>query len=375
MHLAERARDHAVAAHGVKQAGGRGLRVHDVRDAHGHDVHDEQQLVEDGAAAGQSGVEEAHFGVDVLPVGLDERGNVGLRDEHDDHDAQSDDDALADGLFGLLGFLSERGHTVEAEERQARDGASRRDEVHIDLAGLVDRVHGELAGAATTQDEVRAQGDESDDREDLDCEDDPVDALLHGDASDVDDCVERHEHEDPQIPGASRDERYTPVRHHNQKKRGDEDVVQKDQPAGNEADMGVDAALHIGVHGARDGEALRHVHVAHCGEADGDEADDVHQRGHTAGFLLNLTVNRLRRDDNHEQHAVENDVFQRKAAAQLLLVAEGLDSSAFCGDFLLCHFPSFHYLDRKTSITQSQKRYPALSNRIDFSTIKQWIVH
>ena len=41
-------------------------------------------------------------------------------------------------------------YAVEAEERQACDGAGRRDEVHIDLAGLVNRVHGELAGAAAT---------------------------------------------------------------------------------------------------------------------------------------------------------------------------------------------------------------------------------
>ena len=80
----------------------------------GLNIDDEHDLVEDRASHQQNRVEEAHIGVGVRPVWLHDGGDVGLRNEHDDDGAQGDQDATANVLLGLAGFLGERGHAVEA---------------------------------------------------------------------------------------------------------------------------------------------------------------------------------------------------------------------------------------------------------------------
>ena len=81
---------------------------------------------------------------------------------------------------------------------------------------------------------------------------------------------------------------------HDQQKRGHQDVVQQDEPTGHEAHMRVDGALHVGVHRARDGELAGHRGVAQGCEADGNESDDVHERGQTTGINLQRAPDGLR---------------------------------------------------------------------------------
>ena len=325
MHLAEHAGQHAVAAHGEQQARGGDLGVHDVGDADGHDVDHQHEVLQQQAAGGVASIEEAHIGIGVRPVGQNEGGHVGLGHEHDDHDAQRDEDALADVLLGTMGLLSQGGHAVEAEEGQAGQGDGRCHEVEVHLTGLVERLGGELTVAAAAGDVHAAHGDEHDERHDLHGEDDPVHTLRHGDAAHVHVGVEGDEHQHPQPPGRAGHERGAPVGHHDQQKRGNQDVVQQNEPAGHEAHVGVDGALHIGVHRAGDGKLVGHRRVAQGREADGDKADDVHERRQAAGIDLQRAPDGLRRDEHHEQNAVENDVVELQPAAQLLLVAEGLD--------------------------------------------------
>ena len=335
MHLAEHAGQHTVAAHGEQQTRRGDLGVHDVGDADGDDVDDQHEVLQQQTAGSVAGVEEAHVGIGVRPVGKDESGHISLSHEHDDHDAQSDEDALADVLLGLVGFLGQGGHAVETEERQAGQGYGRGHKVEVDLSGLVERLGGELAVAAATGDIHAAHSDEHDERQDLHGEDDPVNALRHGDAAHVHKRVESDEHDHPKPPRRAGHEGGSPVGDHDQQKRGHQDVVQQDEPTGHEAHMRVDGALHVGVHRARDGELAGHRGVAQGCEADGNESDDVHERGQATGINLQRSPDGLRCDEHHEQNAVQNDVVKLKAAPQLLLVAERLDVLAEADSRLL----------------------------------------
>ena len=178
--------------------------------------------------------------------------------------------------------LGERGHAVEAEKRERGQRDAGGDEVSVDLAFLVNRVEDEGASAATAQNEVAAERDERDNGQRLDDEDDPVNAAAHLDAANIHECVKCDEHHGPQPCRAVGNQSGAPIHDHDDQQGRNQDVVQKNQPAGDEADMRVDAALHVGVYGARNGESTGHAHVAHGGEHDCHEADDVHQRRHTA---------------------------------------------------------------------------------------------
>lgn len=217
-------------------------------------------------------------------------------------------DALADVLLRLVRFLGQRGHAVEAQERKRRDGDARRHEVRVHLTRLVDRVEDEAARAAAAQHEVGAKSDERDHGHNLDDEDDPVNAAAHLNAANVDERVERDERHSPQPGRAARHQRHAPVHHHDDEQGGNQHVVEQDQPARHEAHVRVDAALHVGVHRTRNGEPLAHAHVAHSREQNGHEADDVHQRRHAVAVLLDGAENGLRRDNHHEQDAVQYHV-------------------------------------------------------------------
>ena len=196
---------------------------------------------------------------------------------------------------------------------------------------------------------------------DLDGEDDPVNAAAHLDAADVHERVERDEDHGPQPRRAVGDQRGAPVHDHDDEQGRDQDVVQQDQPAGDEADVRVDAALHVGVHGAGDREATGHAHVAHGGEHDGHEADDVDQRRHAVAVQLDGAEDGLRGDDDHEQDAVHHHVPKAHPAAQLLLVAELLDvvpGVTLRRSFLLCHFPFLSFLRGKQALRRARSAIP-----------------
>ena len=108
-----------------------------------------------------------------------------------------------------------------------------------------------------------------------------------------------------------------PVGDHDVEQRRRDDVIEQDEPAGDKADVRVDAALHVTR--SRRWKARRHAHVAERREADGNEADDVDERRHAHGLLADQAPNGLRRDDDHEQHTVEHDVFQAELAVEFLL--------------------------------------------------------
>ena len=261
------------------------------------------------------------------PIRLDERGQVGLNGEAHDDDAQGDHDAATDVLLGLAGFLGQRGNAVEAQEVQRSNGDASSDEGGGDYLRLPDRIHIELAGTAAAHDEVAAQSHKRNHGHDLNRENDEVYAARHGNAADVHERVERHEHDDPQPPRAARNQHDAPVCDHGVKQCGGDAVIQQDHPAGHKAHMGVQAALHVRVYRACNGETLAHAHVAQCREADGHEANEVHQGGHAQTLLLHQAPDRMRGDDDHKQHTVQNDVPQTEAAMQLLLVAELLKRS------------------------------------------------
>ncbi len=76
MHLAEQAGDagqHVVAGHAVQHAGGGGLGVHGIGDAHGQDVDHQQDLAEPVTGGELGSVEKkAVSGVHLAHVGLDD---------------------------------------------------------------------------------------------------------------------------------------------------------------------------------------------------------------------------------------------------------------------------------------------------------------
>ena len=173
--------------------------------------------------------------------------------------------------------------------------------MEVDLSGLVERLGGELAVAAAAGDIHAAHSDEHDERQDLHGEDDPVNAFRHGDAAHVHKRVESDEHDHPKPPRRAGHEGGSPVGDHDQQKRGHQDVVQQDEPTGHEAHMRVDGALHVGVHRTRDGKLAGHRGVAQGREADGNESDDVHERGQATGINLQRSPDGLRCDEHHEQ--------------------------------------------------------------------------
>ena len=307
MDFAEDARNHTVAAHGVQQTGRCQLRVHDVGDADGDDVYHQHERVEALAAHDHDRIEKAHVRVSIGPVGLHGCSNVGLRHEYHDDEAQCDDDALANVLFGLARFLGEGGYSIETQERERRQRNARSDELRGHFAFLVQRGDGESFSAAIGE-EVATKGDEDDQRNDLDDEDDPVHTSIQLDATDVHKRIERDKDDAPQPCRAIGDERHTPVHHHDDEQAGNQNVIQENEPACDKAHMGVDAALHVRVYGARNGEALGHAHVAHRGEDDGHEADDIHQRRHAMAVQLDAAEDGLWGDDYHEENAVQNNV-------------------------------------------------------------------
>ncbi len=87
---------------------------------------DEHDLHEDVTADELHAVEEGVVRmllVPARPVGLHERGEVGLGDEHDDDDAEGDHDAAADVLLGLVRLFGQRrDDAVETEEVERGDG-------------------------------------------------------------------------------------------------------------------------------------------------------------------------------------------------------------------------------------------------------------
>ena len=57
------------------------------------------------------------LGAPALPIGLHQGGDVGLGHEAHDDDAERDQNAAADVLLGLVGFLGQGGDAVEADRR------------------------------------------------------------------------------------------------------------------------------------------------------------------------------------------------------------------------------------------------------------------
>ena len=127
--------------------------------------------------------------------------------------------------------------------------------------------------------------------------------------------------------------------------------------------MGIDAALHIGIHRPRDGKAIAHPHIAQGREADGDEADDVDERGHALGLEVHQTVNGMRGDDDHEEHAVQDDVAQSQPSFQFLLVAELLDARS-CAD-------GFAVLRHANPPPMPMALWDALGNRFETNVLPE----
>ena len=100
-----------------------------------------------------------------------------------------------------------------------------------------------------------------------------------------------------------------------------------------------------------------------------DEADDVDQRGHTAGLLAHQTPDRLRCDDDHEQNAVQDDVAQAKLALELLLVAKLLERFALRSGVLLSTHAETSLL-RQTGTTLHLLIFYAKYTRADASYSK-----
>ena len=229
----------------------------------------------------------------------------------------------ADGHFGAVGLFGQGGDAVKAQEGEAGDGAGQADELQVHLAGAVQGIHDQLAGAAAfTEDIVEAEADEQGQDHSFHIEHDPVGTRGIGDAADVDEGIDAHEDDDPQPAGRCREKFHTPVGGHQIEQGGHEHIVQQDEPAGDEAHMVVQAALHIGVDRTRDGEAVTHLHVAQRREEHGADAHEVDEGRHHVAVFGNVAIDGHGGDDDHEQHTVNEDVLEAEFALQLLAVAK-----------------------------------------------------
>ncbi|MCY1531585.1 hypothetical protein D9M68_668150 [compost metagenome] len=108
--------------------------------------------------------------------------------------------------------------------------------------------------------------------------------------------------------------------------RWDQQVVEQQHPAGDEADVGVDAALGVGVHRACDGEGAGHGAVAERGEEHRDHAHQIGHGDHAMGVRVDPAVNAEGGDGDHEDHAVDHKVAEGETTAELLFVSELFNS-------------------------------------------------
>ena len=222
-----------------------------------------------------------------------------------------------------MGLFGQGGDAVKAQEGETGDGAGQADELQVHLAGAVQGIHDQLAGAAAfTKDIVEAKADEQGQDHGFHIEHDPVGTRGIGDAADVDEGVDAHEHDDPHPAGRGGEELHTPVGGHQIEQGGHEHIVQQDEPAGDEAHMVVQAALHIGVDRARDGEAVTHLHVAQGREEHGADAHKVDKGRHHVAVFGNVAIDGHGGDDHHEQHTVNKYVLEAEFSFQLLAVAK-----------------------------------------------------
>jgi hypothetical protein len=87
-----------------------------------------------------------------------------------------------------------------------------------------------------------------------------------------------------------------------------EDVVEKDHPAGQEADRWSDAAPGVAVDRAGHRERADHLGVRQRGEHHRHHADHVRQGDHAAGSVVDAAEDSERCDRHHEDEPVDQQV-------------------------------------------------------------------
>jgi hypothetical protein len=150
----------------------------------------------------------------------------------------------------------------------------------------------------------------------------PVDQRGERDPDVVDHRVHGQEHHDPDPLGqVGENPGHRLGREHAEQGR-DQQVVQQDRPAGQEADVLVEPAPDVGVDGAGHREGLRHLRVGDRGEDHRDQADQVDQRRHALGLVVHRSEDRPWGDRHHEDQAVDDQVRGGQRPPELLAVAE-----------------------------------------------------
>ena len=86
----------------------------------------------------------------------------------------------------------------------------------------------------------------------------------------------------------------------------------------------MDAASHVGEHGSGKRDGLGHLRVGQGGEDHRNQADEVNQRHHALGGVVDGAKDGPWRDGHHEDQAVNQKVGGGNGAAEFLLVAQGL---------------------------------------------------
>lgn len=256
-----RRRQQPVAAHGKQHPAARGLCVQGIGDAHGKDIHHQQYDAEPVADGDGAGVEQGGGGIVLVVVGLHEADDVGLEEEHRADDDQRDQDGAAHVLLWLGNFFGQSADPVKAGEVQGRNGAGRSNEGQVDLVRLIDGRHGQFPGPSAAEHILEAADHNDQDDADFNDKEKHIHAGRGLNAFYVDGRVHGDEHEDPDPARNLRDEALAPVADKDVQQAGDKNIVEQDEPPGEEPHMRVHAALYVRVHAPGDGEPFRHLDV------------------------------------------------------------------------------------------------------------------
>ena len=329
MHLGEGTGQQPVTAHGEQHTAARGLCVQGVGDAHGKDVHHKQHDAEPVADGDGAGVEQGRGSIELIVIRFNKADDVGLEEEHRTDDDQRDQDGAAHVFLRFGNLLCQRADAVKTGKVQGRNGAGRGNEGQVDLVRLIDGRHGQLSGPSAAEHVLEAADHDDQDDADFNDEEEHVHAGRGLNALYVDSRVHGDEDENPDPARDLRDEALAPVADKDVQQAGNKNIVEQDEPPGEEAHMRVHAALHVRVHAPGDGEAFRHLDVGQRRKEHGAEAYQIHERRHALRIPVHVSEDTVRGDNDHEQQAVDGQIPQAQGTVQFLLVPELFDGPFF----------------------------------------------
>ncbi len=265
----------AVAAHAVEEAGDAGLGGE--RGAEVGDDEDGGHGAEEPATADDaSDVHVGGFDIgEVVEGGMNALGEVDLEAAEDTGEDADEDGGEEDVALGVLDFFRKGADAVEAAVGEGGEGGSGGEAGPVEGLGIVEGLDGEEAAPSLAEEEPA-------DGEDHEGDDDEEGSQHHGeigvgggaDADEVDDGDEQDDGEAPDPVGDAGENALNGEGGIEDADDGDEHVVEQHGPAGEEAEVAVEALADEGVCGAGGGEPGGHAPVAGGGEDHGDHGEE-----------------------------------------------------------------------------------------------------